>query len=80
MNEYCITLAMHFMHSLVASVLLYSMCVVDSCAEAVYSRNVSYYVECMANSFPSVWITRMHSKKERADTTCIRVLIECPRI
>ena len=60
MNEYCITLAMHFMHSLVASVLLYSMCVVDSCAEAVYSRDVSYYVECMANSFPSVWITHMH--------------------
>ena len=22
----------------------------------------------------------VHSKKERADTTCIRVLIECPRI
>ena len=22
----------------------------------------------------------IHSKKERADTTCIRVLIECPRI
>ena len=25
-------------------------------------------------------ITVLYSKKERADTTCIRVLIECPRI
>ena len=57
------------MHSLVASVLLYSVCVVVSCAEAVYSRNVSYYVECMANSFPPVWITRMHFRHNSGKCT-----------